>query len=96
MQDRSPLSLNEVDFAPLTKQLRKLRRLTQEQLARELDVTFGTVNAWENGRHEPIAALGRRLVELAEAAGIGALPQKSTRSSIAPTTAPVRSGRKRS
>jgi transcriptional regulator with XRE-family HTH domain len=85
------VTLSEVDFASLVRQLRQLRRLTQEQLARELEVTFGTVNGWENGRHEPIAALGRRLVELAEGAGMNSLPLRQPHA----LPAPARSARRR-
>ena len=74
------VALQDVDFAALTRELRRKRGLTQEQLARALEVTFGTVNGWENGRHEPIAALGRRLVEMADAAGLDALPMRSSHS----------------
>ena len=88
----APVNLSEVDFASLVRQLRQVRRLTQEQLARELEVTFGTVNGWENGRHEPIAALGRRLVELAEGAGMKSLPLRQ----LHPPAVPARSaGRRR-
>ena len=52
------------------RSLRTELGLTQEQLAQKLDVTFATVNGWENGRHRPIRSLGRRLLELAVAAGI--------------------------
>lgn len=64
------LSPARVDFASLVKRLRAARSLTQEQLARELAVTFATVNGWENERHEPIPALARQLVAMAERAGI--------------------------
>lgn len=73
MAATATISLQDVDYPVLIKELRRARRITQEQLARELDVTFGTVNGWENGRHEPIAALGRRIVELAETAGVEVL-----------------------
>jgi transcriptional regulator with XRE-family HTH domain len=86
------VTLSEVDFASLVRQLRQLRRLTQEQLARELEVTFGTVNGWENGRHEPIAALGRRLVELAEGAGMKSLPLRQPHP---PSVLPRSAGRRR-
>jgi transcriptional regulator with XRE-family HTH domain len=39
-------------------------------LARDLQVTFSTVNGWENGKHRPIPALAHRLVELADASEI--------------------------
>ena len=52
------------------KQRRRVLHLTQEQLARELQVTFSTVNGWENGKHRPIPALARRLLEIAAAADV--------------------------
>ena len=40
-----------LDYALLIKQIRSTTGFTQEQLASELGVTFGTVNGWENGKH---------------------------------------------
>jgi DNA (cytosine-5)-methyltransferase 1 len=51
--------------ASLVRNIRATKGLTQEGLARELGVSFATVNGWENGRHHPIPALERKLVELA-------------------------------
>jgi putative transcriptional regulator len=59
-----------IDFSALVREIRQARHITQEQLARELQVTFSTVNGWENGKHRPIPALARSLVELAEASKI--------------------------
>jgi putative transcriptional regulator len=59
-----------IDFTALVREIRQARHITQEQLARELRVTFSTVNGWENGKHRPIPALERRLVELADASEI--------------------------
>lgn len=59
-----------IDFPSLVRDLRQARGLTQEQLAREVGVTFSTVNGWENGRHQPIPALASRLVAMAEKAGV--------------------------
>ena len=60
----------EINFSSLVRKIRRSREITQEQLAREIEVTFSTVNAWENGKHQPIPALARRLVDIAENAGI--------------------------
>jgi transcriptional regulator with XRE-family HTH domain len=38
--------------------------LTQEQFAREVGVTFSTVNLWENGHRRPQPYLMRRLLEM--------------------------------
>ena len=45
------------------KQIRKRLGLTQEQFARELGVSFITVNRWENGHAKP-SPLARRCIEL--------------------------------
>jgi putative transcriptional regulator len=58
------------DIPSLVKRLRTVRSLTQEQLAREMGVTFSTVNAWEKGRHRPIPALVRRLLDMAVEVGV--------------------------
>jgi len=59
--------MGDIDYAALVKYLRNAVRLTQEQLAHELNVTVGTVNGWENGRHRPLNAQRIRLVRMAEA-----------------------------
>lgn len=61
---------SDVDFRLLVRKIRQTRRLTQEQFAQELHVTFSTVNGWENGRHAPIPALANRLIEIATELGI--------------------------
>ncbi len=65
----------DIDYGALVKEIRAVRGITQEQLARELEVTFSTVNGWENGKHQPIPSLARRLLEMAQAAGIGSQQQ---------------------
>ena len=62
--------MKETGFSKLVKQLRQARRLTQEQLARELDVTVGTVDGWENERHRLVNAQRTRLRKMAEANGL--------------------------
>lgn len=71
-----------IDFTALVREIRQTRHITQEQLARELEVTFATVNGWENGKHRPIPALARSLVALAEASKI---PQRRYASRAART-----------
>jgi DNA-binding transcriptional regulator YiaG len=55
------------DFPFLLRQIRECRRLTQEVLARELDVTVGTLSNWENARHRPVRAQRRRIEQIAAA-----------------------------
>ena len=44
--------------------------ISQEELARRLDVSFASVNAWERGRTEPRAIHRMKLDEMAEDLGI--------------------------
>ncbi len=60
----------QISFPRLVKRIRTARGLTQEQLARALEVTFATVNCWENGRHHPIPSLASKLLAMARADGI--------------------------
>ena len=41
--------MNHNNIADNVKRLREARRMTQEQLANELGVTFQAVSKWENG-----------------------------------------------
>ncbi len=52
------------DVGELVKRLRERMGLTQEQFAREVGVTFSTVNLWENGHRRPQPYLLRRLLEM--------------------------------
>ncbi len=60
-----------INIPALVKRLRKRLRLTQEQFAREVGVTFSTVNQWENGRRRPQPFLLERLLEMEAAWGGG-------------------------
>lgn len=42
-----------MEFAQKVKEVRKELGLTQEQLAREIGVTFSTINRWENRKTKP-------------------------------------------
>ena len=42
-----------MDFGSVVKRVRKELGLSQEQLARELSISFSTVNRWENGKSNP-------------------------------------------
>jgi len=77
----------DIDVPTMVKAIRRSRELTQEQLARELGVTFSTVNGWENGRHRPIPVLLAALERLAS-------PDRRSRELGRPATG--RSGSRRS
>jgi transcriptional regulator with XRE-family HTH domain len=49
-------------FPNFIRELRKGLGLSQEQLARQLGVSFQTVNRWENGRASP-SQMGIKLIE---------------------------------
>lgn len=40
-------------FPALVKKIRKQLKLSQEDLARQLGVSYATVNRWENGQSKP-------------------------------------------
>ena len=64
MSEVAPMT--DIDFAALVRLIRQARGQTQEDLARDLDVTVGTMNGWENGKHRPVKAQRRRLINMAE------------------------------
>lgn len=76
-------TVSAADVPALIREIRAARGLTQEALAREMDVTFGTINGWENGRHRPIPALITRLLDIAGQAGLtvvgGGAPTRQAR-----------------
>lgn len=76
MQDReSPTPApGSIDFAGLVRLLRQAKGLTQEEFAREIEVTVGTLSGWEAGRHRPVRDQRKRLIQMAEASGIAPPP----------------------
>lgn len=53
-----------MDWSVSIKLLREKMLLTQEEFAKKLDVSFVSVNRWENGEHEPTMKLKRELMKL--------------------------------
>lgn len=78
--------MRDVDFAVLVKTLRAKQGLTQEEFARELDVTLGTMSGWENRKHRPVKAQRSRLINLA--AQLGLTVPTTTESSNAQSRSP--------
>lgn len=50
-------------ISEVIKRIRKDKNYSQEQLARELNVSFSTINRWENGRTVPSVLAKMRLIE---------------------------------
>lgn len=53
-------------FGDIVYKIRKQLGITQEQLARELNISFSTINRWENSRTVPSRLAKMRLVEFCE------------------------------
>ena len=53
-----------MNYSKLVKKLRKKMILTQTELADLLEVSFSSVNRWENGKYEPTIKVKRKLSEL--------------------------------
>ena len=47
------MKLINTDYPSLVKEIRRQLALSQEDLARELGVSYATVNRWENGLSKP-------------------------------------------
>lgn len=58
------MTRDKLEMQRLVKGLRTQMQLTQEDLARELGVSFATVNSWENGKHMPHPFLARQLIQM--------------------------------
>ena len=60
----------EYDYKFLTKALRTKLILSQEELAKILNVSFASVNRWETGKNSPTIKAKRKIVELCIQYGI--------------------------
>ena len=52
-EDTGRINMTEKDISEIVKQLRIKLKLTQEQFAAKVGVTFSTVNRWENRKSKP-------------------------------------------
>ncbi len=52
-----------MQFEDIIKAIRKKLNITQEQLARELNISFSTINRWENGHTTPSKLAKMHLLE---------------------------------
>jgi transcriptional regulator with XRE-family HTH domain len=46
-------SVDEMDFSTIVKKARKEAKLSQEEMANAMNVSFSTINRWENKRTMP-------------------------------------------
>ncbi|MGS0972249.1 MAG: helix-turn-helix domain-containing protein [Candidatus Izemoplasmataceae bacterium] len=53
-----------MDYAKLIKSLRETLIISQTELAEILEVSFSTVNRWENGKHVPTIKIKRKIIDL--------------------------------
>lgn len=53
-----------MNWAIMIKELRDKMLLTQTEFAKLLDVSFASVNRWENGKHEPTMKVKRELMKM--------------------------------
>lgn len=53
-----------IDYGNAILQLREKLNISQEQLAEKLNVSFTSVNRWENGKHEPTKLVKLRIQNL--------------------------------
>lgn len=57
-------------FCEIVKKVRIKKGYSQEQLARELNVSFATINRWENGKTEPSRMALKNFVDFCEKNGV--------------------------
>ena len=53
-----------MDYSKIVKPLRGKILLSQQEMAKELGVSFAIVNRWENGHHEPTFKEKRKIRDL--------------------------------
>jgi len=81
------LWIEGIDFVQLIKEIRRQLQLSQGELARELGVSYATVNRWENRRFVPSSLALERVeawCDLMAAAGRRVLPRLLTCDQIKP------------
>lgn len=62
--------MTNYNYSELVKKLRDKLIISQEELAKLLEVSFATVNRWEKGHYEPTIKAKRKLIELCRENGI--------------------------
>jgi len=60
-----------MSFSEIVKTVRVQLMLTQEQLAHDLNISFSTINRWENGRTTPSKLAKMQLMEYCRQKNVG-------------------------
>lgn len=59
-----------MDFSATVKMVREKMNISQEDLARALNVSFATINRWENGKTHPNKMAKQVFISFCEQNGI--------------------------
>ena len=59
-----------MNWPKIIKTIRDKLFLTQAELANKIEVSFASVNRWEQGHHEPTMKAKRKLAQICREAGI--------------------------
>lgn len=60
----------QIDYSKTLIKLRARMNLSQEALAERLNVSFATINRWENEQYEPTKKHMQQILDLCEEVGI--------------------------
>lgn len=59
-----------MNWPKIIKAIRAKMFITQSELAEKIDVSFASVNRWEQGHHEPTMKAKRKLAQICREIGI--------------------------
>lgn len=59
-----------MNWPKIIKAIRVKMFITQSELAKKIDVSFASVNRWEQGHHEPTMKAKRKLAQICREIGI--------------------------
>ena len=59
-----------IDYSKILLKIRARMNLSQEALAERLNVSFATINRWENEQYEPTRRHIQQIIDLCEKEGI--------------------------
>lgn len=60
----------KIDYSKILLKIRARLNLSQEALAERLNVSFATINRWENEQYEPTKKHIQQILDLCEEIGI--------------------------